>query len=195
MAERRLCKTLRLYHGTPRNRLACILKEGLKSQCAGAKKVEFKGVPTEKDLIWFTDSKALAEYHATGYTVDGKGAIIVADVEICNPLPWNGRVDGHDWLIDFNADRLPCDDYVKRTYAHNPDSEDRGFDVIDRIAIRCPEAKGMGEILRILGFDAFHETISQKKFQFEKELDTINNWAVTDKTPIKIVDAIPVKGE
>lgn len=187
MPRDRMCQTLRLYHGTPGANVKCILKEGLKSKCEAPEAVtSFKGWVQEKDLIWFTDDYPLATHHAYFYEKE-PGVVLTADVEICDPIDWDEPLGvARANKIVMNSDNLPCDDYVKRTYAEGVSPETDGSDAIVRIAERCmKESKGMGEIMKLLGFGSFRQRIPKDRWLNRGAM----NYAVTDGTPIEIVES------
>ncbi len=181
--SKKMCKALRLFHGTPERNLSCIINEGLKSPCAGAKKFP-KGWQQEKDLIWFTDNKKLAEHHS-GYYHEGKGVVIEANVEVCNPLNWNRPIGkSASDKISKNRHKLPCDIYVIENYG-SPEPDDDGAGAIVKIAERCmKKSSGMGEIIRFLGYESFHEVLTPDKWLGKY----VNNYAVTDEALIEIIN-------
>jgi len=184
--EKKDCRTLRLYHGTPRDRMECIMEEGLKSPCVAAIEKHPKGWRQEKDLIWFTDSKKLAEVHATYSTDDG--FVIEADVEVCNPLPWDREV-GDEIAKEINdqRDKSPCEYAKKRGWT---DAADDGKKTIVRMAERCEDVwPGMGATAKYFGFDSFHQLITPRELYGEGA----ENWAVTDHNKQDIVGGHYVK--
>lgn len=177
--EKKECRTLTLYHGTPEDRLQCINEKGLVSPCTGEAEKHPKGWKQEKDLIWFTDNMNMARIHAIYY--NHPGYVITSEVEVCNPLPW-GRELGEDIAEELNqkAPSVPCD-YAKDRRFHPTKGGDYA---IVEVAERCPEFEGMGETARHYGFDSFHEIIPPEDLFDEGA----NNWAVTDKNKKKILD-------
>ncbi|MHA1289699.1 MAG: hypothetical protein ACTSPB_20135 [Candidatus Thorarchaeota archaeon] len=187
------CKTMRLFHGTQAKIMECINKEGMKSVCAqGAESPPwFKGIPAEKDLIWFTDDKELAMHHTGGY-FEGDGIVITADVEVCNPLPWN-RPIGDDIAKAMNSQipDIPCPDLQRFTALF--DAEEDGLRNMEQAAKYCSPAglKFLGQVAKEFGFQSFHEVISPDRWLNRGA----NNWAVTDDADIKIVEQEIVKNE
>jgi len=183
--ERKGCRTMRLYHGTPEDRLTCILDKGLKSPCNPEVQKHPKGWKQERDLIWFTDNLNLAAVHATYY--NDRGYIIDADVEVCNPLPWH-RMVGDEIANEINSKRkdAPCEYARERGWT---DPTDSGKETIVKMAERCEDVwAGMGETAEFFGFDSFHEVVEPEHLYGEGA----DNWAVTDRANVKMRAIIPV---